>query len=215
MTAKDKKKPQIRPRARAEEGEALSEHKTEKHSGSLAGTLLVATPGMADPRFARTVIYICSHSPAGAMGVVVNRLFGALDFCSLLDQMEIKTDSITPPVRIHYGGPVENNRGFVLHSADYQSEGTVPVDDQVCLTATVDILRAIAQGHGPNRCFLALGYAGWGPGQLDTELQANGWLVAPSAETLLFDDHLETKWERAIAQLGITPASLSAEIGHA
>lgn len=181
----------------------------------LAGQLLIAMPGMADPRFARTVVYICAHGAEGAMGLVVNRLFGSVSLSDLLDQLGIENAKSAPDMPVHFGGPVETGRGFVLHSGEFQREGTMVVDDTVALTATVDILRAIADGQGPVHSLLALGYASWGAGQLDSEIQANGWLTAPADSQILFDRDIDTKWERAIAKLGATPSMLSAEAGHA
>jgi putative transcriptional regulator len=181
----------------------------------LTGQLLMAMPGMPDPRFQRTVIYMCAHNAEGAMGLVINRLFGAITFSDLLEQLEIRPTRSVTDLRVHYGGPVESGRGLVLHSTDFIREGTMMVDDEVALTATVDILRAIADGRGPRHSLLALGYAGWGPGQLDAEMQANGWLTAESDEALMFDRDLETKWERSIAKLGVRLSMLSGEAGHA
>lgn len=181
----------------------------------LTGNLLIAMPGMPDPRFQRTVIYICAHNAEGAMGLVINRLFGSISFNDLLEQLDIHPTKLIGDQRVHYGGPVESGRGLVLHSADFVREGTMMVDDDVALTATIDILRAIADGRGPRRSLLALGYAGWGPGQLDAEMQANGWLTAESDESLLFDRDLDTKWERAIAKIGVSLSMLSGEAGHA
>lgn len=181
----------------------------------LAGQLLIAMPGMTDPRFQRSVIYLCAHSAEGAMGLVVNKLFDTIDFRDLLAQLEIEPVDATPPLRVHYGGPVESGRGFVLHSTDVTQEGTMLVDEDIGLTATVDILRAIAGGHGPLHRLLALGYAGWGPGQLDAEIQANGWLNAPADSALLFDRDVDTKWERSIAKLGVSLSMLSGDAGHA
>lgn len=181
----------------------------------LTGQLLIAMPSMADPRFARTVIYLCAHSDEGAMGLVVNKPLPSITFPELLEQLGIDSGEEVDKLRVHFGGPVESGRGFVLHSADFVREGTMVVDNGVALTATIDILRAIAAGQGPRHHLLALGYAGWGPGQLDAEIQANGWLHAPADTAILFDPDLSTKWERAIAKLGITPAMLSAEAGHA
>lgn len=183
--------------------------------GYLTGQLLIAMPAMPDPRFARTVIYVCAHSAEGAMGIVVNRLFGSITFPDLLEQLDIEAGPAVHGRRVHFGGPVEAARGFVLHSTDYLQDGTLQVDDEVALTATVDVLRAIAEGGGPRRSLLALGYAGWGEGQLDAEIQANGWLHAPADEALLFDDDIDTKWERAIAKLGVSLSMLSGEAGHA
>jgi len=181
----------------------------------LTGHLLIAMPTMADPRFQRTVVYLCAHNAEGAMGLVVNRLYGSISFRDLLEQLEIHPQRADVDLRVHYGGPVESGRGFVLHSTDFVREGTMMVDEDVALTATVDILRAISEGRGPRQSLLALGYAGWGPGQLDAEIQANGWLTAPSDGSLLFDRDLETKWERAFAKLGVSWSALSGEAGHA
>jgi len=189
--------------------------KTKGSTPYLTGQLLIAMPGMMDPRFQRTVIYVCAHNADGAMGLVVNRLFGSISFRDLLDQLEIRPTPGVAPLRVHYGGPVESGRGFVLHSADFFREGTMAVDDDMALTATIDILRAIADGRGPRRSLLALGYSGWGPGQLDAEIQANGWLTVPADEHLLFDPELDAKWERSIAKIGVTLSKLSGEAGHA
>jgi len=181
----------------------------------LTGQLLIAMPQMPDQRFAKSVIYVCAHSAEGAMGLVVNRPFNGIGFGDLLEQLGIDIQVSLTDARVHYGGPVESGRGFVLHSADYMQQGTMLVDDDVALTATVDVLRAIAEGSGPRHSMLALGYAGWGPGQLDQEMQANGWLHAPADTAILFDADLDTKWERAIAKLGVSLSMLSAEAGHA
>ncbi len=186
-----------------------------KSSEYLTGQLLIAMPGMMDPRFQRTVIYMCAHNEDGAMGLVVNKLFGSITFNDLLDQLGLEDTKPTANLPVHYGGPVESGRGFVLHSTDYVREGTLVVDDEVALTATIDVLRAIAENRGPKRSFLLLGYAGWGPGQLDAEFQANGWLNVPCDEDLLFDPDLEAKWERAIGKLGVSVSMLSGEAGHA
>ncbi len=188
---------------------------TQKSSGYLAGQMLIAMPRMQDPRFARTVVYLCAHSPEGAMGLVINRLFNALTFPDLLQQLDIEPTPLCDPIRIHFGGPVEAGRGFVLHSTDYLQETTLEVDEQVGLTATIDVLKAIAEGRGPRRSILALGYAGWGAGQLDQELRENSWLnVTPDAE-LLFGEEVESKWEKAIAKIGIDFNKLSGQAGHA
>lgn len=182
---------------------------------SLTGQLLIAMPGMGDPRFQRSVIYMCAHGDEGAMGLVVNKLFGSITFKDLLEQLDAKIGEPEVNLPVHYGGPVESGRGFVLHSTDYLREGSLVVDDEVALTATIDILRAMAEGRGPKRSLLLLGYAGWGPGQLDSEIQANGWLNAPCDDNLLFDEDLEGKWRRSIAKIGANLTTLSAEAGHA
>jgi putative transcriptional regulator len=186
-----------------------------KRDGYLTGQLLIAMPNMRDPRFARSVIYVCAHNADGAMGLVVNRLVGSVTFPDLLEQLSIEGGTASKEIRVHFGGPVESGRGFVLHSGDYRHDSTLQVDEEMALTATVDILTDIAQGRGPRRSLLALGYAGWGPGQLDSEFQANGWLSVAADETLIFDDDLDSKWERAIGKLGIDVSSLSGEAGHA
>jgi putative transcriptional regulator len=181
----------------------------------LTGQMLVAMPQMQDQRFARSVIYLCAHSADGAMGLVVNRMIDSLTFPELLKQLGIDSPNRRSDIVLHFGGPVETGRGFVLHSADYRQDGTLAIDGSVALTATIDILRDIAQGQGPRRSLLALGYAGWGPGQLDAEIQANGWLQVPADEGLVFDDDLGHKWERAIGKLGIDASRLSSQSGHA
>ncbi|MCH8038183.1 MAG: YqgE/AlgH family protein [Proteobacteria bacterium] len=187
----------------------------EEGEGYLTGQLLIAMPNMRDPRFARSVIYVCAHNADGAMGLVVNRLVGSVTFPDLLEQLSIEPGTTCEEIRVHFGGPVESGRGFVLHSGDYSHDSTLQVDEKMALTATVDILSDIAHGRGPRRSLLALGYAGWGPGQLDSEFQANGWLSVDADETLVFDDELDSKWERAIGKLGIDVSSLSGEAGHA
>ena len=183
--------------------------------GYLTGQFLIAMPTMGDPRFERSVIYMCAHSADGAMGLVVNRVASEIDFPELLDQLEIKTDGIKNPIPVLTGGPVETGRGFVLHSMDYSQDSTLKVTDEVGLTATVDILRAIAEGEGPAKSLLTLGYAGWSSGQLDNEIQANGWLNVSSDTSILFDEDLNSKWDRAVRKVGIDPSFLSVEAGHA
>jgi putative transcriptional regulator len=182
---------------------------------SLAGQLLVAMPQMQDPRFARSVILMCAHNEEGAMGLVVNKLIDQLTMPELMKQLKIEGQPPGDRESVHFGGPVEASRGFVLHSADYVETGTLVVGDAFALTATLDILRAIGRGEGPTRSLLALGYAGWGPGQLDAEIQANGWLtVAPDNDIVFGSDHCD-KWQRALAKLGVHPLSLSGEAGRA
>ena len=187
----------------------------DEAEGYLTGQLLIAMPSMHDARFAQTVIYMCVHSPEGAMGLVVNRLVNELTFPQLLQQLEIETPGPDQEIRIHFGGPVESGRGFVLHSVDYTQSGTIIVDENVGLTATIDILRDIADGKGPRRSLLALGYAGWGPGQLDNEITQNAWLQVSADDALIFGIDVEGKWQRAITKLGIDPILLSGEAGHA
>ena len=183
--------------------------------GFMTGQLLVAMPGMQDPRFIKTVIYMCAHNADGAMGLVINRALGSLTFADLLEQLGVEHDKTQAPVTVHFGGPVESGRGFVLHTADYVREGTLVVDGGIALTATVDILRAIAGGDGPRGRLLALGYAGWAPGQLENEMRENGWLMVDADEKLVFDSNLDAKWERALGKLGIDVRMLSSDAGHA
>lgn len=187
----------------------------EINEDTLTGQLLVAMPGMGDPRFTKTVIYMCAHSPEGAMGLVINRELESLSFPDLLEQLNIEPAGMHERISIHFGGPVESERGFVLHTPDYVREATLVVDESVALTATIDILKAIAGGEGPNRSLLALGYAGWSAGQLDAEIRANGWLQVPADTDLVFGANLEKKWEAAMGKLGIDPSMLSDTAGHA
>ncbi|MGO1076361.1 YqgE/AlgH family protein [Inquilinus sp. CA228] len=180
----------------------------------LAGQLLIAMPTLVAPPFARTVIYLCAHNDQGAMGLVVNKPLSSIDFPTLLDQLGIPHGDLLGSTRVQFGGPVESGRGFVLHSTDYRAEKTVVVGE-VAVTSTLEVLQAIAGGTGPSRHLLALGYAGWSAGQLDAEIQANGWLTVPCDSDILFGENLSVKWERAIAKLGIDPMMLSGEAGHA
>lgn len=190
----------------------MSEQKTQ---GYLAGHLLIAMPQMRDPRFARTVVYLCAHNADGAMGIVVNRLFDGLSFSDLMEQLDIPTRAECDQIRVHFGGPVEGGRGFVLHSDDYLHETSINVAPGVALTATVDVLKAIADGGGPSRALLALGYAGWSAGQLDSEILDNAWLHAPADDSLLFGTDLDGKWQAAIQKVGIDFTALSHDAGHA
>jgi putative transcriptional regulator len=180
---------------------------------SLTGQLLIAMPQMEDPRFSRSVVFMCAHNADGAMGLVVNKTVEQPSMAELMRQLGIDGDGLNRG-RVHFGGPVEAGRGFILHSTDYTEQGTLVVGN-VGLTATMDILRAIGRGEGPQRRFFALGYAGWGAGQLDAEIQANGWLTVPSDDAILFDDGNDDKWRRAIAKLGVDPFALSGDAGHA
>ena len=181
----------------------------------LTGQLLVAMPDMADPRFARAVIYICSHTPTGAMGLVINRLFGEADFRMLLDQLNVEASIGTPDLQVQFGGPVEMGRGFVLHSGEYLREGTTRINESVCVTATVEIVQDIADGNGPEHLVMALGYTGWGAGQLEDELKNNGWLTVAADENIIFGEDLDSKWDRAMAKIGVSPSMLSTTAGHA
>ena len=181
----------------------------------LAGQLIIAMPGMQDPRFEKSVIYMCAHNEDGAMGLVINRALDSLTFPDMLEQLGIDAVGTGDKINVHFGGPVESGRGFVLHSRDYLQEATMVVDQDVALTATIDILKAIAGGDGPDQSLLALGYAGWGPGQLDAEIMANGWLSVAADNDLVFGPDLDAKWDRAMSKIGIDPRMLSDEAGHA
>ncbi len=202
-------------------GSQLSPYGTD--STYLDGQLLVAMPGMMDERFARAVIFICAHSAEGAMGIILNRPAANVTMPDLLVQLEIvpEAERIRLPqkvgnMQVLMGGPVETSRGFVLHSPDFHlSQSTLPIDDGICLTATIDILRAIAAGRGPENAVLALGYAGWGAGQLEMELQANGWLNTPADAEIVFNTAADVRYEMALRRIGIEPAMLSMEAGHA
>ena len=191
--------------------------------GYLDGQMLVAMPGMRDERFERTVIYVCAHSAEGAMGIVLNKPAADLSFPDLLVQLDIvkDADAIRMPGRLGrmqvlMGGPMETSRGFVLHTPDFFiDQSTLPIDDEVCLTATVDILRAIARGSGPENAILALGYAGWSPGQLESEIQANGWLNCPADPGLVFGSAVDGKYDLAMRKIGIDLGMLSSQAGHA
>ena len=190
-------------------------HVMTTETGYLDGHLLVAMPTMRDPPFARTVIYLCAHTADGAMGLVVNKLLDSLTFPDLLEQLGIQTSNVSDEIRVHFGGPVESARGFVLHSTDYMHDASMIVDGDIALTATVDVLKAMADGKGPRRHLLALGYAGWAPGQLDAEIQANGWLLCPADENLVFGTDVISKWSQAVNKIGIDITKLATESGHA
>lgn len=181
----------------------------------LTGQLLIAMPAMGDPRFSKSVIYMCVHNEDGAMGLIINKATDELSFADLLTQLNIESLGVAPNLSIHFGGPVETGRGFVLHSSDYYGDGTIVVDNEVSLTATVDILKDIANNEGPNQFMLALGYAGWGAGQLDGEIQQNAWLHVPADMDLTFATAHDRKWERAIAKIGVDLSLLSGDVGHA
>jgi putative transcriptional regulator len=191
--------------------------------GYLDGQMLIAMPTMGDERFARSLIYMCAHSSEGAMGIVVNHPAANIKFSDLLVKLDVipQADRIQLPpradvVKVMKGGPVETERGFVLHSADFFIENsTLPIDDGICLTATIDILKAIARGDGPASAILALGYAGWAPGQLETEIQGNGWLHCAADSELIFGADIGTKYQKALKKIGIDLGMLSSEAGHA
>jgi putative transcriptional regulator len=190
---------------------------------SLEGQFLIAMPSLREGPFARSVVYVCAHREDGAMGLVVNQKADAIEFADLLVQLDIVSQEGAiqlPPkaeaVRVLRGGPVETGRGFVLHSSDYHArQSTAPIAEGISLTASLDILRAIAKGEGPAKAMLALGYAGWSSGQLESEILANGWLTCPADPELIFDADFDHKYDRAMAKLGVNPAMLSGDAGHA
>jgi putative transcriptional regulator len=216
MDPEGKKPDDISRKASSARGDA-SDH------GYLDGQLLIAMPVMGDARFERSVIYLCAHSAEGAMGIMVNRPAGSIDFPELLVQLNVikKAEQIKLPehvetLKVLRGGPVDTGRGFVLHSSDFFIENaTLKIDHGVCLTTTIDILRAIAKGAGPKHAILALGYAGWRPGQLEAEIQDNGWLHCDADPDLVFGDDVDEKYMRALRKIGIDPGMLSNAAGHA
>jgi putative transcriptional regulator len=200
---------------------ALSRLTDTRERGFLDGQFLIAMPGMRDTNFARTVIYVCAHSAAGAMGFVINRPQD-LSFSEILLHLKLADEDEIGALSgerrefpILAGGPVETGRGFVLHSDDFTSSSSIPISDEISLTATLDIIRAICNGHGPARATMLLGYAGWGPGQLELEISSNGWLNCPASDELIFGSSVDDKYERALASMGIAPEMLSSEAGHA
>ena len=189
----------------------------------LGGQLLIAMPAMSDKRFARSVVYMCLHNAEGAMGLIINQRADKVTLAKLLDELGVieKGEETGVPASlldksVQIGGPVETGHGFVLHSADYSTgKSTVEIDRTIRLTNTVDILKALARGRGPSRSIVALGYAGWAPGQLEGEIQANGWLSCQADPELVFDDNLELKYDRALSKLGVDPSHLVSYAGRA
>ena len=182
----------------------------------LEGKLLIALPGMSDPRFEKSVIFMCAHSTDGAMGIIINRPVEGLRFRELMEKLELEFSAKETDMAVLFGGPVETGRGFVLHTGDYESsDATLQVTEDISLTATIDILRAMGQGNGPRHAIFALGYAGWGPGQIEDEIRANGWIHCDTDTALLFDSELDSKWTRALRKLGIDALGLTAQVGQA
>jgi putative transcriptional regulator len=183
--------------------------------GLFRNCLLIAMPSQTEGFFSRSVVYVCAHSDAGAMGIVINQRLPDVDFGDLLSQLNLPESEVVVEPVVHFGGPVETGRGFVLHSTDFMREDTVRINEKLCVTGTVDILRAIAEGKGPARSIFALGYSGWAPGQLEAEIQANAWMVVPADDDLVFNTTLGKKWEKSLKRLGIDPFLLSSEAGNA
>jgi putative transcriptional regulator len=185
-------------------------------TGNLTGHMLIAMPGMGDPRFELSVVFMCDHSEDGAMGLIINKPSQDVDMPSLLSQLNIDMEADLSAQKVYFGGPVEMGRGFVLHSADYTSVvTTLEVTKSLRMTATLDILEDLGRGFGPHKWLMALGYAGWGPGQLEAEIMENGWLVCPSSEEIIFKLADGDKWEAALESLGVAPMMLSSEGGRA
>ena len=207
-TPKGEKQPQ--------EKRAAKKPRANEGDNFLEGKMLIALPGMPDPRFEKTLIYMCAHSGEGAMGIIVNKAVEGLSFPELMKKLEVQTTDKTPNMPVLYGGPMETGRGFVLHTGDYDSqEATLPVAEDVSLTTTVEILRAMSEGRGPQQAIFALGYAGWSPGQIENELRGNGWLHCDADPSLLFGPGLDGKWAAALRKIGIDVSSLSAHTGRA
>jgi putative transcriptional regulator len=180
----------------------------------LTGQFLLAMPGIGDPRFSKAVIAMCAHDDRGALGIGIGHLVPEIKLHDLLGQLEVDP-GVAPDTPVHYGGPVEPQRGFVLHSQDWGGEDSILVDGRWTLTSTLDVLRAIAEGRGPSRFIVSLGYAGWGEGQLDEELTRHGWFATQGNEALLFDTPVETRWTRGFADAGIDVRLLAPTTGHA
>lgn len=195
---------------------AAKKTESELNESFLEGKLLIAMPGMPDPRFEKSVIFMCAHSAKGAMGLIINKPIDGLSFRELMDKFNIDVTAEGLNTPILFGGPVHLGRGFVLHSADYGSkDATLPITSEISLTATTDILEAISKGRGPTRSMLALGYAGWGTGQIESEILANGWIHCDADPKLIFDTDYDAKWETAIEKLGARVSGLSADAGRA
>lgn len=182
----------------------------------LSGQILISMPGLGDTRFDRSVVLICAHSPEGAMGLIINKPAHDLDFAGLLAHLEIERQDGARDIRVHFGGPVERGRGFVLHSDDYRADaGTLAVAGGYGMTATLDVLQELASGGGPRQALLALGYAGWGPGQLEGELARNDWLTTTPTPDLIFAPDDAAKWAAALRAMGVNPLLLASEGGRA
>ena len=185
-------------------------------SGQLAGKVLIAMPGMGDPRFDQSVIYLCAHSDEGAMGLIVNKPAGGVVLGDVLGQLDIEVDAKVHDMQVHLGGPVETALGFVLHTRDFQSDlHSLNVDEDFAMTGTMDVLEAMGQAKGPMRSQLMLGYSGWGSGQLEEEIRQNGWLICEASPELVFETDDGDKWSKALASIGVSPLTLSASAGRA
>lgn len=181
----------------------------------LVGKLLLAMPGMTDQRFRKAVIFMCAHDDKGSMGLVINHPVPDIDFEKLIAQLDINHDGPVPDLPVMSGGPVESGRGFLLHSSDFTQKDTVRVHGGIHVTGTIDALREIVQGRGPDQMLFALGYAGWDAGQLEREIHDNAWLITDATTDLVFDVDAARKWDCAVQRMGVDPAMLSGVAGRA
>ena len=195
----------------------LMEQTSKMENLFLAGKLIIAMPTMSDPRFKRSVVCICAHNEDGAIGIIINKIIESLSFSKIIKQLKLKKNMTKNDYKdhIYFGGPVETERGFILHSSDYSSENSTSINSEISMTASTEILQALIDGNGPNKSIVALGYAGWGPGQLDTEIQSNAWLSVESDLELVFSAKTAEKWDMALEKIGVNPALLSTEAGRA
>ena len=195
----------------------LMEQTSKMENLFLAGKLIIAMPTMSDPRFKRSVVCICAHNEDGAIGIIINKIIESLSFSKIIKQLKLKKNMTKNDYKnhIYFRGPVETERGFILHSADYSSENSTSINSEISMTASTEILQALIDGNGPNKSIVALGYAGWGPGQLDTEIQSNAWLSVESDLELVFSAKTAEKWDMALEKIGVNPALLSTEAGRA
>ena len=195
----------------------LMEQTSKMENLFLAGKLIIAMPTMSDPRFKRSVVCICAHNEDGAIGIIINKIIESLSFSKIIKQLKLKKNMNKDDYKdhIYFGGPVETERGFILHSSDYSSENSTSINSEISMTASTEILQALIDGNGPNKSIVALGYAGWGPGQLDTEIQSNAWLSVESDLELVFSAKTAEKWDMALEKIGVNPALLSTEAGRA
>jgi putative transcriptional regulator len=184
--------------------------------GFLHGKLLIAMPGMSDPRFEKSVIFMCSHSAQSALGLIINKPIEGLPFRDLMIKMDIPVTDVTSKAPVLFGGPVETDRGYILHSNERSNRpATTAITSEISLTPTVDMLRAISEGRGPEKWLLTLGYAGWGPGQIESEIVRNGWIHCDADAALVFDAEMDAKWGKAFGKLGAGLSGLSSEAGRA
>jgi putative transcriptional regulator len=183
--------------------------------GYLSGQLLIASPALSDGCFDRTVIYVCEHNAEGAMGVIVNHPIANIRLGEILSALSLPTGNSVGDLPVYFGGPVESHRGFVLHSNDVVLDDSVVGTDGITLTASVGMLKGIADGHGPKHGFLVLGYAGWSAGQLESEIETGSWITAPASRDLVFGADNEMKWNLSAASLGVDLSRLSSVVGHA